>query len=142
MITRMRNYFLTAMSTNLIFIFSIMFWLGRHRNEDRHVALILLAIAAATFLILAIVEIILTIKSKDGKLTKIFFLLAGISAVGFPVCAVLHNVIYGLFFHGKQGDEAVFFILALFVCPILFIIGTIGSTVCVMRKVKPLINTN
>jgi len=43
---------------------------------------------------------------------------------------VLHNVVYGLFFTGKQSDEAVFFILALLVCPLLFAVGTLGSIIC------------
>jgi hypothetical protein len=60
---------------------------------------------------------------------KFFFILTGASAVCIPIFAILHNVVYGLFFHGKDGDEAVFFILAVLVCPALFVLGMLGSLV-------------
>jgi len=82
---------------------------------------------AGVFFVLSIVEIVLTAKLRETKLKKIFFILTGVSAACIPVFAVLHNVVYGLFFAGKDGDEAVFFILALLVCPILFVVGLLGS---------------
>lgn len=82
------------------------------------------------FALLGIVLIVLTVRLKEPKTQKIFFILAGGSAAGIPVCAILHNVVYALFFHGKGGgDEAVFFILAIIVCPTLFLLGTIGSII-------------
>jgi hypothetical protein len=69
------------------------------------------------------------LKLKEPLIQRIFFLLTGASAVGIPICAILHNLVYGLFFHGKNGDEAVFFILAVIVCPALFVIGMLGSLV-------------
>jgi hypothetical protein len=61
--------------------------------------------------------------------------LAGASAAAIPVCALLHNVVYGLFlwwfgegFWERHGaDEPVFFLLAVVVCPALFLIGAVGS---------------
>jgi hypothetical protein len=80
------------------------------------------------FCILAAVMLVLTVKIKEPKIQKIFFILTSGSAAGIPICAILHNVVYGLFFHGKGGgDEAVFFILAIIVLPALFLLGTIGS---------------
>ena len=87
------------------------------------------AIIGITFCGLAAVLVVLTVKLKEPLIQKIFFLLTGASAAGIPICVILHNLVYGLFFHGKDGDEAVFFILAVLVCPALFIIGVLGSIV-------------
>lgn len=70
-------------------------------------------------------------------------MLTGISALGFFVSIFLHNFFYGLgivisnvivlnwlmdFF------QVVFFIMAIFLCPIGFLIGVVGSAVLLMRK--------
>lgn len=89
----------------------------------------LLAIIGITFCGLAAALVVLTVKLKEPLIRKIFFILTGASAVGIPICVILHNLVYGLFFHGKDGDEAVFFILAVLVCPALFVIGMLGSIV-------------
>jgi hypothetical protein len=88
-----------------------------------------LAVIGISFCALAVALVILTLKLKEPLIQRIFFLLTGASAVGIPICAILHNLVYGLFFHGKNGDEAVFFILAVIVCPALFVIGMLGSLV-------------
>ncbi len=88
---------------------------------------------AITLLALGVVLVVLTVKLKEPRIRKLFFVLTGASAVGIPICVVLHNLVYALFFHGKGGDEAVFFILALFVCPALFAIGAMGSIVLLIR---------
>jgi len=88
-----------------------------------------LAIIGITFCGLAAVLVVLTIKIKESRIRKFFFILTGASAVGIPICVILHNLVYGLFFHGKDGDEAVFFILAVLVCPALFVLGMLGSIV-------------
>ena len=69
--------------------------------------------------------------------------LQGASAVGIPVGVVLHNLVYGVFiyFFGENfwdrigiSDEPVFFVLAIVVCPIAFLVGTIGSIVLMVRR--------
>jgi hypothetical protein len=91
---------------------------------------LLLVVIAVVFFALAIALLVLTVKLKEPLIRRIFFLLTGASAVGIPICVILHNLVYGLFFHGKAGeDEAVFFILAVIVCPALFVIGMLGSIV-------------
>jgi len=72
------------------------------------------------------------------------YLLLSWKRVLMIVCAwvlsvVLHNVIYGLFyehFRRTGGDEAVFFILAIFVIPLYFIISLVYT---VIRKVGKLV---
>jgi len=95
-------------------------------------------------LVLGITLIILTLKSGIGGKLKKFLILTGASVAGFFVSILLHNFIYGLFIHffgpdfwnriGPGGDEPVFFILAIIVCPIGFLIGAIGSVVLFTKK--------
>ncbi len=98
-------------------------------------SVIVIIFLAITLLILAAALVVFTVNAKEAKIQKTFFILTGISAVGIPICAVLHNLVYALcikfgwVFWGEGGDEAVFFILAIFVCPALFVIGSLGSIV-------------
>jgi hypothetical protein len=94
---------------------------------------LLLAVIAVVFFALAIALLVLTVKLKEPLIQRIFFLLTGASAVCIPIFAILHNLVYGLFYHGKAGeDEAVFFILAVLVCPALFAVGMLGSIVTLL----------
>lgn len=82
------------------------------------------------FFVLGIVLIFLTLKSKiEGKL-KLFLLLTGASPVGFLISVILHGLLeaLGIILH------VVFFFIAILVCPILFLIGAIGSIVLFKRK--------
>jgi len=97
---------------------------------------------AFVFFLLGAALLALTIRAKMDRLLKIFLLLTSGSAVGFFVSVILHNLVYGFFIciYGKDfwgvtgGDEPVFFILAVFVCPIVFLIGSIGSAVVFIRN--------
>ena len=102
-----------------------------------------IAVLGIVFFLLGVALIVLTLKSKlKGKLKK-FLLLTGISSAGFLVSVILHNFVYGLFivifgadFWSKIGvsDEPVFFIIAMFVCPIVFLIGVVGSIILFNKK--------
>ncbi|MCX5633589.1 MAG: hypothetical protein NTW93_07960 [Phycisphaerae bacterium] len=87
------------------------------------------AVIGIIFCALAATLLVLTLKLKEPFMQKFFFILTGASAVCIPIFVILHNLVYGLFFHGKDGDEAVFFILAVLVCPALFLLGVLGSIV-------------
>ena len=112
---------------------------------DNDTGLWLLAIAplivvGILLLVVGIVLILNTIKRKiTGKLKK-FQLLAGASALGLPVFAVLHNVVYmlGIMWFGESawgnGDEPVFFILAAIVCPLGLLVGGIGTIIIRMKQ--------
>ena len=100
---------------------------------------VLLALAAGLALSGAVL-VVLTLKLQEARLQKTFFLLTGASAVAMPICAILHNVVYGLFiwwfgegFWGRNGDEPVFFLLAVVFCPVLFVVGGVGSTVLLIK---------
>ena len=103
-----------------------------------------LIISGSIFLLLGVALIVLTIKEKVGGMLKKFFLLTGASSAGFFVFVLLHNFIYGLFIHffgadfwdriGPGGDEPFFFILAIIVCPLGFLVGAVGSIVLAIRS--------
>ena len=94
-------------------------------------------------IVLGATLIYLTLKEKVRRPSKWFLLITGASATGIPISAVLHNVIYGLFIHffganfwDKVGlsDEPMFFFLAIFICPLAFLVGAIGSIVLTIRR--------
>ncbi|MFC2020076.1 hypothetical protein ACFLU4_09090 [Chloroflexota bacterium] len=72
----------------------------------------------------------LTVKTKVGGILKKFLLATGASAVGMPVFALLHNVVSGLF----KIEEPVFFIMAIFVCPIGIMVGAVGTIVFAIKS--------
>ena len=71
---------------------------------------------------------------------KKFLILTAASFVGFFVFVLLHNFVYGLFIHffgadfWNGGDEPFFFILAVIVCPLGFLVGAIGSIVLAVKR--------
>jgi hypothetical protein len=121
----------------LVSIFALFFaslWLGG--RLARFPGSLLLGLALA-FGLLGLVEVVLTVRLKEARAKQVFFLLAGASATAIPICAILHNVVYGVFilwfgegFWERHGaDEPVFFLLAIVVCPALFLLGAVGSLV-------------
>ncbi|MCD6119550.1 hypothetical protein J7K50_06900 [bacterium] len=101
-------------------------------------------ISIALFFLLGVAMIFLAVKWKVKGLLRKFLILTGISSTGIPVCIILHNVVYGLFiwifgkgFWGGNnggGDEPVFFLLALIVFPISFLVGVVGSIVMLIKR--------
>ncbi|GAG66626.1 unnamed protein product [marine sediment metagenome] len=91
--------------------------------------------------------IALTLKQKvEGKLKK-FLILTGASAAGFFVFAFLHNIFYGLeqvtshitiLSYLMKAFEVIFFLVAIFACPIGFLVGVIGTIVMFNKKRKML----
>ena len=104
-----------------------------------------LGVSGAIFLLLGVALIYLTVKEKVGGMLKKFLILTGASAIGIPVSIFLHNAVYGLFIHffGADfwdridlGDEPFFFIMAIFVCPLGFLVGAVGSIVLAIKRRK------
>ncbi|MBN1502304.1 hypothetical protein JW930_02065 [Candidatus Woesearchaeota archaeon] len=97
--------------------------------------------AAFFGLIVTILGIMLIIKARKikNKPARRFLYLTGVGASGILVCSILHNLVYALFIvlfgQGFWKDEPVFFIIALIICPLLFLIGTIG-TFFNLKKIK------
>jgi len=94
----------------------------------------LMFISWAAFFVLGLALIVLIVKRKveglQGRLKK-FLLLTGASAVGFLPFVLLHNIVSALF----GVEEPFFFILAVFICPLGFLVGAIG-TIVLLRKGK------
>jgi len=74
---------------------------------------------------------------------KKFLILTGASFGGFIVSVILHNVFYGLGIITSEFTvlsylmgvlEVFFFLVAVFVCPIGFLVGVTGSTVMFIKK--------
>jgi len=103
-----------------------------------------LIISGTIFFSLGVALIVLTVKEKVAGMVKKFLILTGASAAGFFISFLLHNFIYGLFIHffgegfwdriGPGGDEPFFFIMAIFVCPIGFLVGVVGSIVLAIKS--------
>jgi hypothetical protein len=90
---------------------------------------------------LGIALVVLAVKANFTKISKIFFILTGASAIGIAASAMLHNLVYALFiklfgegFWAGTGDEPVFFILAVILCPLALLAGTVGSIVLIAKK--------
>jgi len=60
---------------------------------------------------------------------KVFLIVAGISLAVFILSAFLHNAISGLF----DIEEPVFFFIAVFIAPLAFAVGLVGSLVIFIR---------
>ena len=92
--------------------------------------------------IIGVALIVLTVKRVEQGLLKKFLLTIGASVIGFPIFALLHNVVYGIFIHffGKDfrngGDEPFFFVMAIVICPLGFLVGAIGSIILTIRRFK------
>ena len=104
---------------------------------------IFLITSGVILVLLGTALIIITVKEKATGLLKISLILTGAGAIGIPVSIVLHNAIYALFvyFSGEGfwdriglGDEPFFFIMAIVVCPLGFLIGAVGSIVLTFRR--------
>jgi len=89
---------------------------------------------------LATVSLILAFVNAWRKV-KYFLILLGSSVIGFAVFAVLHNVFYALaeissdivvLNRSLEFLHAVFFLVAIFVCPAGLLIGTIGGMLTVV----------
>ena len=105
--------------------------------------LLFMAISGAVYALLGVALIFLTVKEKVAGMLKRFLLLTGASAVGIPASIFLHNAFYGLFIYwfGEGfwdrigvGDEPVFFIMAIIVCPLGFLVGVVGRIVLAIKE--------
>ena len=110
--------------------------------RDLFMGSLLFLLPFAVFFLLGAALIFFTVKEKVGGMPKKFLLLTGASAVGFLLFIILHNAVYALFIHffGAEfwngGDEPFFFIMAIIVCPLAFLVGAVGSIVLAIKKLR------
>ncbi len=95
------------------------------------------------FFLLGIALIVFTLREKFSGTLKIFFLLAGASAAGFLIFVLLHNAFSVLgttighrpvWSHLADFLDGAFFVMAVPVCPLGFLVGAIGSIVLRLKK--------
>jgi hypothetical protein len=102
------------------------------------------AVPVFLFLLFAagLLLLVLAVRSHKEKTLKLFLVLTGAASAAIPVFILLHGLIYGLFikmfgqgFWGgaANSDEPVFFILAIVICPLAYLVGAIGS-ICLMAR--------
>ena len=103
----------------------------------------LAAIAGLIFFILGIVLLILTLKKKKKNKQRKFLLMTSIGSIGVLAGSILHNLLYAMAILTQETLllswlfeflHAAFFIFSLIVCPILFIVGTIGTVIHYRKK--------
>lgn len=83
-------------------------------------------------LLAAVVLLVLWARAPRGW-TKRFLALAGLSAVGFVVCAVLHNAVDAVF----HVDEPFFFLLAVIGAPLGIAVGLVGAALTALLARRP-----
>lgn len=93
--------------------------------------------------LLGVVLIFLTLRQKvEGKLKK-FLILTGASSAGFFISAILHNVFYGVGMvvehitvlkYLAEALHVAFFLIAIPICPLAFLVGVVGSAVLFFRE--------
>ena len=108
---------------------------------------IFMIISGIILVMLGSILIGLTLVQKiEGKLKKLL-ILTGVSAAGFFVFALLHNIFYALgqvtshitiLSYLMKAFEVIFFLTAIFASPIGFLIGVIGTIVMFNKKRKML----
>ncbi len=100
-------------------------------------------ISGVVFFLLGVALIVLTVKEKVGGIPKKFLILTGASPAGFLVSILLHNAFYGLgiitshitvLSQLMEVLHVAFFCLAIFVCPIGFLVGAVGSIVLAIKR--------
>ena len=113
--------------------------------RDLLMGFLFIIISGVVFFLLGVALIFLTVKEKVRGIRGKFLILTVASSAGILVSVLLHNAIYGLFIHffGTDfwhriglGDEPVFFIIAVFLCPVAFLVGAVGSIVLAIKKVR------
>ena len=93
--------------------------------------------------LLAVALIILAARAKVNKILKSFLILTGSSVMGFFLSILLHNLIYGLLIRWfgldfwsrtRFNDEPFFFTMAVVICPIAYLVGSVGSIVFMIKS--------
>ena len=101
-----------------------------------------LSLLALCFL-LGLALLILSVRWQERGLLRTFWILAGASTAGAALGSVLHNAFYAL--ATVTGDwpvlsgamevlEVAFFLIATVLCPVAFLVGTVGAIVLIVRR--------
>jgi len=106
---------------------------------------VFVSLTALCFL-LGLALLIFSVRWKQRTLLRTFWILAGASTAGFALGSVLHNAFYALAtVTGKwpilnaamEVLEVAFFLIATLLCPVAFLVGTVGAIVLIVRRSGP-----
>ena len=120
--------FWALVGTFVLYIISM--FLPPMRMGNVFVFPLLLYFVWVAFLVLGIIFLVITKKGKTRGVLRGFQFLMGASAVGLPLSGVLHNVLSALL----NVEEPVFFMIAVFVCPIGLLVGAVGTILVNVRS--------
>ena len=136
---------LTILLYGLIGIFVLIVGLMSIPDFRRYVNFYFIMISGTLLLLMGGILVVNTLKQKvEGRLKK-FLILTGVSASGYIIFVVFHNLFYALAeitrhiaFLGflMNAFEVIFFLAAIFACPAGFIIGSIVSITLLRIEVK------
>jgi len=81
--------------------------------------------------------IFLAIYQNYDGLFRIFAIMAGIAPLAMIISIILHNFVSALAtkLSGKEVEEPVFFLIAIFGCPTAFLVGIVGSLIIAIRTI-------
>jgi hypothetical protein len=91
---------------------------------------IVLLTACIALIGLGFALMVLPVRRKVTGTIRKYLLLTGAAAAGFPIAAVLHNLVFALF----NIEEPVFPIISTFVCPIGFLVGFVGTILLTIKS--------
>jgi hypothetical protein len=106
---------------------------------------VFLSLMALCFL-LGLALLILSVRWKQRTLLRTFWILVGASTAGFALGSVLHNAFYALatvtgrllvLNAAMEVLEVAFFVIATLLCPLAFLVGTVGAIVLIVRRSGP-----
>jgi len=95
------------------------------------------------FFLLGLALVFLAIREEMEKKLKRFFILTGLAAASFFTSVFLHNLFYALnIVSGKIVGlnyltnvlSVAFFLIGIFICPLGFLVGLIGSLVLLTKR--------
>ena len=103
---------------------------------------IFLSLMALCFL-LGLALLILSVRWQERILLRTFWILAGASTAGAALGIVLHNAFSALatvttkwpvLSTAMEVLDGVFFVIATVLCPVAFLVGTVGAIVLLVRR--------
>jgi hypothetical protein len=97
----------------------------------------------ALCLLVGLALLVLSVRWKERGMLRTFWILAGASTAGAALGSVLHNAFYALAsVTGKwpvlstatEVLEVAFFVISTLLCPLAFLVGTVGAIVLLVRR--------
>jgi len=98
----------------------------RYRRTGRLFHLLL-----AILVLLGVILVVLAVSQGVEGALRVFLIMTGAAPTAFMISILLHNAICAIIIvlFGKEVEEPVFFLLAVFGCPAAFVVGAVGSIV-------------